>query len=271
MIASARPTLLFYELDNVDEEKRRELVGIVKLHRVLDAKIVRTVGDAHEPAEFSTWAPIALAAVGQLPESWRDRSITVRMKRRTLGETVARMRLDHDQGFNQLVRRSARWTTDHLEELRAADPETPSLNDRAADNWRLPLAIADTIGEPWSSKARAAARTLSVETDDSDTRGIALLNDIRKVLGPKTVVHRISTENLLMALCDMVEAPWSTLNRGHPMSAHQLARLLRQFGIRSKTLRVEEGLRKGFERKRFVDAWRRYLPPPLRRHPRKKP
>jgi hypothetical protein len=52
VIEKARPTMLVDEIDQVDEEKRRELVGIINSsHCRLDACVVRTVavGDDHEP------------------------------------------------------------------------------------------------------------------------------------------------------------------------------------------------------------------------------
>ena len=44
---------------------------------------------------------------------------------------------------------------DHASELREADPVVPpELHDRAADNWRPLLAIADLVGGEWP-EARA--------------------------------------------------------------------------------------------------------------------
>ena len=41
-------------------------------------------------------------------------------------------------------RKAARWVKDNLEALRRADPEVPQeLHDRACDNWRPLIAIAD--------------------------------------------------------------------------------------------------------------------------------
>jgi hypothetical protein len=61
---------------------------------------------------------------------------------------------------------------DHVSALTAADPEVPeSLNDRAADNWRPLLAIADTIGGPWPSEARAATLALDGEKPNDDSAG----------------------------------------------------------------------------------------------------
>ena len=65
--------------------------------------------------------------------------------------------------------------------LRDADPAVPTeLNDRAADNWRPLLAIADRAGSQWPEKARRAALELSaVKAGEADTMRTLLLSDIR--------------------------------------------------------------------------------------------
>jgi hypothetical protein len=40
----------------------------------------------------------------------------------------------------------------------------------------------------------------------------------------------------------------------------RLAQLLRPYGVRSKDLRIGDGIAKGYERADFEDAWGRYVP-----------
>ncbi|MCH7551041.1 MAG: DUF3631 domain-containing protein, partial [Proteobacteria bacterium] len=57
------------------------------------------------------------------------------------------MRIDRSDGLNEVARRAARWAVDNQSALHEADPNTPdALHDRAADNWRPLLAIADCVG-----------------------------------------------------------------------------------------------------------------------------
>ncbi|HEV3455933.1 MAG TPA: DUF3631 domain-containing protein [Thermoanaerobaculia bacterium] len=78
------------------------------------------------------------------------------MRRRAPGEHIERLRFDRPGGFEELRRRAARWAADHLAALRGADPEMPGeLDDRAADNWRPLLAIADLVGREWPEKRAA--------------------------------------------------------------------------------------------------------------------
>jgi hypothetical protein len=64
----------------------------------------------------------------------------------------------------------------------AADiPETiipASLNDRDADNWRPPLAIAALAGGNWLTRGQRAASALCVESADSDRRNEWALGQI---------------------------------------------------------------------------------------------
>ena len=110
VIEAAQPTLLIDEGDRLDEKNKPELVAIVNSsHCRADAIVIRTVGDDHEPAAFSTWAPIMIWAIGKLPSTWVDRSIVIPMRRRTKDEAVERMRLDHDQGFGKPKTTGGSW------------------------------------------------------------------------------------------------------------------------------------------------------------------
>ena len=58
------------------------------------------------------------------------------------------------------------------------------------------------------------------------------------------------------------EGPWATYYRGKPINPRQLSRLLADYGIKSKTVRLGPySTPKGYEYSQFVDAFARYLPP----------
>jgi Protein of unknown function (DUF3631). len=52
------------------------------------------------------------------------------------------------------------------------------------------------------------------------------------------------------------------VQHGKPISEAWLARQLRRFGIRPKTLRIDDDRAKGYERAAFADAFDRYLSGP---------
>jgi hypothetical protein len=261
------PTLLVDEADTFLHEKT-ELGGILNSGHTQDAAyVVRTVGDDHEPARFSTWAAKAVALIGRLPDTLADRSIVVPMHRRAPGEQVERLRLDLPGVFEDLRRRAARWAADHLAELCAADPAVPGeLGDRAADNCRPLLAIADAAGGDWPERARRAALGLSGAVEAEDGTGEQLLADIQAIFRGRKVA-RIFTKELLTDLHARDERPWREWRRGNPLTEVQLARLLRRFGIRPATQRMGSETAKGYALEDFTDAFTRYLPPSNPSHP----
>jgi putative DNA primase/helicase len=215
-------------------------------------------GEDYEARRFSTWAPMAIASIGKVASTIADRSIMIGMERKAPGQTVARMRVDRDEGFGELASKADRWIADHFEALRSADPDVPrALNDRQADNWRPLLAIADLAGGGWPAKARSAALDLSATDEDADTIGVQLLASVRLAFG---LAKQISTDDLLKHLHAMSEAPWSEFGRQRkPITPRQLASLLKPFGITSGTLREGDGTYKGYRREQFESAWTRYL------------
>lgn len=237
-----------------------ELRGILNSgHRRRSASVIRTTGDDHEPRQFRTWAPKAIALIGKLPPTLADRSVKVALRRRGPGESVERWR---DESFPELRRKLARWAEDHTEELKSARPELPAgLHDRALDNWESLLAIADACGGDWPERARTAARKLSGESDD-DSVVTLLLSDVREVF---SALHaeRITSTNLCEHLASLESRPWPEWGRAQkPITPRQLARLLEPFRIRPKQARQGESNFRGYDRADFEEAFSRYLPSP---------
>ena len=72
------------------------------------------------------------------------------------------------------------------------------------------------------------------------------------------------TDYLLTALYNLPEAPWGDL-RGKPLDSRYLAKLLKEYDVKSKVLRDGDRTVRGYERADLHDVWQRYLPtePPL--------
>ena len=260
-VEKARPTLILDEADTFISESE-ELRGILNSGHSHGGEVIRTVGDDFEPRLFSTWAPVAIAAIGKIPRTLEDRSIRIEMKRRARGETVEPWRADRAHLLlGDVHRKCVRWAQDHLDDLRQADPAVPDhLHDRARDNWRPLLAIADAAGGAWPERARDAAKTLSAGGDDADSRRTMLLADIRTIFAARKKDDWIPTAEIIGTLIDMSERPWATIRRGDkPITVQGLRSLLEPFKVFSshnpqKTMR-------GYGRDGFADAWARYLPP----------
>jgi putative DNA primase/helicase len=262
IIGQERPTLLIDEADAFLRHND-ELRGVLNAGHERHGTVTRCVGDDHEARDFPVFAPAAIAAIGELPSTLDDRSVVIRLQRKPKEVHVARLgRRSVPQALLDLPRKLARWATDNRDALLACEPSVPAhLDDRAADNAYPLLAIAGTAGDAWPSRVQAALRCLRPDgSDDSEFR-TQLLADIRDIFLAKGT-DRIATSELVASLCDLEERPWAEFSHGRPLSAPQLARLLRPFKIRPGTIRVEHGQTpKGYYREAFEDAFHRYLSP----------
>jgi putative DNA primase/helicase len=253
-----RPALLIDEADTFLKESE-DLRGILNSgHTRGAAFVLRVAGDDHEVRRFSTWAPKAVALIGRMHPTLMDRSVEIKMRRRRPEEEAERLRLDRLDDLAELPRRCARWADDHLGALRRADPTMPSgLNDRTGDNWRTLLAIADTLGGAWPTKARAAVVELVGDDDGDEAAGVLLLQDLRDLF--KRHGARLPSAVAVTDLATMEERPWPEWHHGKPLTVRQLARLLRPFGIRPHLERRGSDVFRGYREADFQDAFGRYL------------
>ena len=265
VIEKLHPSLLIDEADTFMKENE-ELRGIVNSgHRRDSASVLRNVGDDHEPRSFSTWSPMVIAAIGTLPDTIEDRSIVVSMRRKQPGETVQGIRWNSRHGetvrvqLQTVARALARWSFDHTRKLKDIDPAIPNgLHDRAADNWSPLLTIAHAIGGTWIEQANAAAVALSTGETKMEPRGIELLRDLAELF-KADARERFPSQGLCDALALLEERPWGDYRRGKPITSAQLARLLKDFGIQSQSLRTDAGVCRGYYREAFDDPFARYL------------
>jgi hypothetical protein len=251
-----KPTLLIDEADTFLKENE-ELRGILNSGYRKGGAVLRTVGDDHEPRLFSTWAPLAIAMIGNLPDTLADRAVACSMRRRKKGERVESFRAGRLKYLKDIVRQIARWAADHEGELRTADPDIPGLENRAADNWQPLVAIADAAGGDWPKCVRDIATAAAAARADQSTK-VQLLADIRAAFGD---LDRLSSEDLTQRLIKMDERPWSEYRGGKPITQNGLSRLLKQFEVTPDTIRIGERTPRGYYLSAFDDAFSRYLPP----------
>jgi putative DNA primase/helicase len=159
----------------------------------------------------------------------------------------------------RLARMAARWCQDHANQL-SEDPPLPSeLFNRTADNWRPLFAIADLVRGGWFARLSVAAARLMPD-DDSESRGVRLLVDIKAVFGSD--LEGISSAHLVDALNAIETSPWAEINKGKPLTQNGLARLLKLYRMRPGDVWVGSPPRsvKGYRRDAFAEVWRRYCP-----------
>jgi len=258
-LAIAKPTLLIDEADTF-MNGNNELRGIINSGHGNDGRLIRNVGDDHEPRKFSTWGPVALAAIGDLPDTIMDRALVIPMRRRRADEPVERFRLDRTSALAPLARQCERLAQDVLHKAANLDPDCPAwMPDRAADNWRILFAIADVLGERIAAKARAAARALTPQTA-APTDGTMLLEDIRREFTDRET-DRIASADLVAALTKREDRPWPEWKHGQPLSTRQLAKLLAPFGIVPAQWWENSRATRGYLLPDLEDSFARYLPP----------
>jgi putative DNA primase/helicase len=262
-IEKYQPTLLVDEADTFLKDND-ELRGVLNSgHTRATSFVVRVEGENHEPVKFSTWGPKAVSMIGMLPDTLQDRSVIVSLRRKAPGETVSRIDVDFANECLEIRRRCRRWGDDYLHILKTIKPNIPATNnDRITDNWTPLLAIADAAGGEWPELMRKSMLGMLDSTDDSI--GPKLLYDIQDIFESHTG-ERIFSDDLVTGLTDKKESPWPDWNRGKGLTQNGLARLLKPFDIHSKTIRIGDKQRKGYEIDSFQDAFKRYIPltPPI--------
>jgi putative DNA primase/helicase len=258
-IEAKYPTLLIDEFDAALKDND-EMRGILNSGHSREAAFcIRCEGEDNHPKRFSTWAPKALAAIKKIPDTLMDRSIVVPMRRKKKTETRHRYRDRDDDDFRRLRSQALRWANDNIESLRDAEPKVPdALNDRAADNWRPLLAIADRAGGEWPKLARAAALVLSGDDATDDTEGVQLLADIRSIFAERKSV-RLTSADLAATLVAIEGRPWAECRNGKPLTPHGLARLLKPFRVMPTTMRFGDGTAKGYQLSDFKECFEAYL------------
>lgn len=265
-IDAERPTLLMDEVDALFGRRGNGDDGAEDLRALLNAghrrgaTIPRCVGPTHQVRRFPVYAAVALAGLGDLPDTLMSRSVIVRIRKRAPGEHVEPFRRRvHAPAGEALRDRLAVVVGRAAEDLADAWPDMPAgVVDRPADVWEPLLAVADAAGGDWPDRARAACVELCrVAASREASLGVKLLTDLREVFGDELA---LPTETVLSRVCALDESPWQEL-RGRPLDARGLARRLRQYEVRPTKVKVNGESLKGYRRDDLWDAWSRYLAP----------
>lgn len=266
--ALAPLTLLIDEADSFLRDNE-ELRGTLNSGFEQSGMVIRTVEiqGEHQPVQFGTFAPVALAAIGKLPGTLEDRAIPIRLERKQAGQAVAKMRDPGARGrLQNLARKLVRWAKDDAARL-GQNPAIPAaLNDREGDISVPLLSIADAAGPAWAQRGRAALLTMfgqRANDDESSGNGAMLLADIRSIFR-ETGGERITSADLATRLGEMEDRPWAEWRQGKPMTAPQLSRALSPFRVRPRNMKVAgtDKVLKAYQADHFEDVWNRYLSPP---------
>ena len=245
------------------ESVERMLKGVLDSGWRRGGQYVRMVGQGANmvPHGFSTFGAKMLIGIGDIPGTLGSRSVRIVLRRRRRDtESIERFRIRKVTREADALRSSlAEWAAAHVEELRETEPDIPDkLSDRMADSWEPLIAIADLAGLEWPRRARNAAGALSSPSAvEDESTGVRLLSDLRPFLGERPC----ATATLLEYLNALEESSWGTWNEGTGMRPQNLARILRPFSVKPRTIRLPDGCTlKGYYPSDFQDSFARYLP-----------
>ena len=262
-------TLILDEVDTIfgkrngtPSETKEMLRGVLDSGWRRGGQYVRMVGQGTqmEPKGYKTFGAKMLIGIGVIPGTLGSRSIRIELRRRRRDtEPIERFRIRKVTPEGHAIRdQLAAWTSAHMEELRVAEPVMPEeLSDRMWDSWEPLLAIADLASGDWPARARKAAVVLCGENAiEDESTGVRLLADLREYFDGEPVF----TTALLAYLNNHEESPWGTWNQGKGMRSQDLAGVLKRYGIKPRTVRVNEQTAKGYNGAWFEDVFSRYLP-----------
>ena len=253
-------TWLLDEGDNLQLRHDPVVRAVLNMGHTRGGAVSRIVGG--RPLKVGVFSPLAIAAIGTLPFPLLRRSVSINMQRPGPNQKLERLD-DASPQWRASSEQIKRWARSCK---LAHDPEMPhQLRNRAADNWRVLLAIADSLGH--GDEARQAAIKLSANRVYTEP-GIALLGDILLVFQQKNL-DRLASKELVSALLELNDGDWNEW-RGpkedrppHRLTQSELAEMLRPFHITPRTiwpLRRASHSRssRGYVKASFQKAWHAY-------------
>jgi hypothetical protein len=273
-IEQDNPTLLLDELDavfsNSKDENKEALRALLNSGFEKKATVPRCFGPNHEVRPYRVFCAKALAGIGRLPDTVRDRCVPIQLARRSRDEPVERFRKrEAEKEVSEIRSGLEAWSqqSSDIETLRASRPHLPdALSDRQADICEPLLAIAELAGGDWPERGKNALVKLCSQNDEDESIGAKLLSDIRSIFDD-TKADRLSTKDMLEALVALeTDAPWAEWwefdlkNQNIKSCGAKLARKLKQYGIKPSVFRASGELARGYARKDFEQSWNRYCP-----------
>jgi Protein of unknown function (DUF3631)/Domain of unknown function (DUF3854) len=272
--ADAGPvTLLLDEADAIwkrkGDDNAEAIRSIINAGHRKGASVGRADNHGAALTRYPVYAPAAIAAKGDpLPDTIMSRALVIHMRRRAPGQVLShyRQRITRPEG-EALRDQLAAWAASVAARVGDPWPAMPDgVNDRPADVWEPLLTVADLAGGDWPERAREActAFVTGAQDDTQTTTGTRLLTALRDLFyADKSTLDGPATDmfsaDILRALNGQEEAPWGRWNDGKGINPSDLARSLRPYGVRSKSLRVGERTGKGYARADLEDTWSRYV------------
>jgi len=264
-ITADTPTLLLDEIDTIfspQQADRHEGVrACINAGHRRGATVPRCVGPRHEVRDFRVFCPKLLAGIGTLPATVADRSIPIRLERRTRDQTIERFyRRDVEPEAVALRDQVQAWAAEHGDALASARPNMPdALSDREQEGCECLVAIADLLGRGDQARRSLVALLTGDRLDNPEEVGQLLLRDLRTIFDEYHDRSGLPTGWLLELLGKVDESPWGTWY-GRGFDGRDLGKLLKPYGVKATTVRADDAVSKGYRRDDLAPVWAKYLP-----------
>ncbi len=260
IIDNYQPTLIMDEADTFVAGGSNEIRGIINSgHAKAKAFVTRCSGESHDVIRYSTWTPMVLASIGDLPSTIMDRSIIIPIKRKAQDEQVKRIDVDLFDESLAIRQKLLKWSLGNSKGIKD-NPVTPlsgNGNDRGVDNWLPLFTIASQVSEAWLDKCKIAYSLL--DTCDAEPElSTLLLADISEIFNKHTDTKMSSADLVTQLIMDQ-DKPWCEYKGGKPLTQNKLAGMLKAYGIKSKGIRYRDKTPRGYELAQFYDSFKRYI------------
>ena len=264
-IEGHQPTLLIDEADAIfgrSGERNEELRGVLNAGNMPGSPVSRGGKDG-EPVEYDVYCPKVIAgiATGSLPDTIRDRAIVIAIDRKKRSERVERLRKRKVETEVGALRGAlVVWADAAHGELSAYElgESLEKISDRLEEAWEPLLAIAAHAGGVWPEETRRAAEVLAAGEADADADDShLLLVAMKDVFGDEDVLATSAIQTILNA---NEELPFGAYNDGKGIKPTQIAKLLKRYRVKPKSVRIGDKTPRGYRREWLSDAWERYLP-----------
>ena len=240
-IEAWRPTLLLDEADNWvrDNDEAASILNSGHTRRTARVLRVQEIEGEHVPVAFSTWAPMAIAGIGEQRDTLTSRSVAISLRRKLPSETTEKLPHDLHAELLNLRRRIARWAADNAGSIGAMEIEPPACgDDRLQDNFTPLWRIAEAIGGPWPDRVSAAYSVAAqAQDEDAEPAGVMLLRDLAEMFASRDA-DRLTSADIVSELITMEERPWAEWRHGRPITAQTVAKLMKPFQVKVRVLKL---------------------------------
>jgi len=225
---------------------------------------VRFDAEGSKERKYSAWGPKIVAGIGDIKsDTTKSRAIKIPLKKKKKKEKVERFRSRKIDKItfdtNKKMARFATDNTDKFVEVMDQDPYLPKeLDDRTANNFEPLFAVADLISKETGDDIREIAlERMGAQVEEESSNTVLLLRDMKQVFEKEgEVVH---TATFVAELNKKEDSSWGGWNNGKGINARNIAKLLKDLEIKSKTLLTKEQQLKGYKKEWFEDAFSRHV------------